>query len=212
MGSSRVGFLVWFGASSMQLFVLLAFNVAAASAALISPLPKSETSNVRRREAVSAAAATLLFGSANVANAAAPARKFYRTEGGVQYFDLEEGSCQLFNVACNPQKGDLVKIKYKAYLSNGRMFDSSEGPGRKPLAVTFGSGKLLPGWEEAISGGTGPAMKEGGTRVIQVPAELAYGEKGIKIDGKDGESEYLVPPNERLQFELTLVSVAAPPP
>ena len=55
-------------------------------------------------------------------------------------------------------------------------------------------------------------MKEGGKRVIQVPAELAYGEKGIKIELKDGTSEYLVPPNERLQYELELVSVAAPPP
>ena len=56
-------------------------------------------------------------------------------QGGVKYFDLEEGKCALFNVACSPQKGDLVKIKYKAYLSNGKMFDSSEGPGRKPLAA-----------------------------------------------------------------------------
>lgn len=55
-------------------------------------------------------------------------------------------------------------------------------------------------------------MKEGGTRVIQVPPELAYGEKGIQITNKDGTSEYLVPPNEKLQFEITLVQVAAPPP
>ena len=45
-------------------------------------------------------------------------------------------------------------------------------------------------------------MKPGGTRVIQVPPALAYGEKGVKIDLKDGSSEYLVPPNEKLQFEL----------
>lgn len=50
--------------------------------------------------------------------------------------------------------GDLVKIKYKAYLSNGKMFDSSEGPGRKPLAVKFKSGKLLPGCARAVWPGT----------------------------------------------------------
>lgn len=108
------------------------------------------------------------------------------------------------------------------------MFDSSDGPGRKPLAATFGSGQLLPGWEEALAG-----MKEGGTRVIQVnaalrvsiddwhspplhavqvPPALAYGEKGIMIETKDGSTEYLVPPNEKLQYELTLVQVAIPPP
>ena len=55
-------------------------------------------------------------------------------------------------------------------------------------------------------------MKEGGTRVIQVPAELAYGERGVKVTLKDGSEEFLVPPNERLQYELTLVQVAIPPP
>ena len=104
---------------------------------------------------------------------------------------------------------DLVKIKYKAYLSNGKMFDSSEGPGRKPLAAKFKASppQLLPGWEEALE-----TMEQGSTRIIQVPARLAYGEKGVKIESGEGEGEYLVPPNETLQFELTLVQVALPPP
>lgn len=117
-----------------------------ASAALLSPLGEGRSPRaVRRRDALSAAAsaATLLLGSRAEA---AEARKFYSTPGGVKYFDLEEGSCALFNVACTPQEGDLVKIKYKGYLSNGQMFDSSEGPGRKPLAVKYKSGKLIPGY------------------------------------------------------------------
>ena len=52
----------------------------------------------------------------------------------------------------------------------------------------------------------------GQTRIIQVPPGLAYGEKGLAIPTKDGGTEFLVPPNERLQFELTLVQVALPPP
>ena len=63
------------------------------------------------------------------------------------------------------------------------------------------------GWEEALE-----TMKEGGTRVIQVPPSMAYGEKGVKIPTKEGGEEYLVPPNERLQYELTLLQVAVPPP
>ena len=46
----------------------------------------------------------------------------------------------------------------------------------------------------------------------QVPAALAYGEKGVQITNKDGTTEYLVPPNEKLQFEITLLQVAVPPP
>lgn len=66
---------------------------------------------------------------------------------------------------------------------------------------------MIPGWEEALEG-----MKQGQTRVIQVPASMAYGDKGVQVPTKDGGSEYLVPPGERLQFELTLVQVALPPP
>ena len=132
-----------------------------------------------------------------------PKSKVGVTPGGVKYFDKAPGSCSPFN-PCVPQAGDIVKIKYKAYLSNGQMFDSSEGPGRRPLAAKYKASppQMIPGWEEALE-----TMEQGSTRIIQVPAELAYGEKGIKV----GE-EYLVPPNEKLQYELTLVQVALPPP
>ena len=55
-------------------------------------------------------------------------------------------------------------------------------------------------------------MKMGQTRIIQVPPALAYGERGVQIETKDGSTEYLVPPNERLQFEITLEQVTLPPP
>jgi len=117
------------------------------------------------------------------------------------------GDCKLFNVACQPQEGDLIKLKYKAYLPSGQMFDSSEGPGRKPISGRYKKQPILnAGVEEALA-----TMKEGGTRIIQVPPALGY-PKGIEIESKDGGTEYLVPPNAKLQYELELVSVAAPPP
>merc|ERR1712087_308018 len=105
----------------------------------------------------------------------------------------------------SPFPGQIVIIKYKAFLSNGQMYDSSEGPGRKALAATYRAkpSQLLPAWEDVIGD-----MKEGGTRVLQAPPETAYGEKGICLEN----GECLVPPNERLQFELTLQRVALPPP
>jgi len=160
-----------------------------------------------RRGAAAGGAAAALLSALPPAQAAEGARKFFSTEGGVKYFDLKEGSCDLFNVACSPATGDVVQIRYKSFLSNGKMFDSSEGPGRKPLIAKLGSGQMLKGWEEVIV-----SMKPGGVRVLQVPPALAYGEKGVPLEQVDGTVEYLVPPNERLQFELTLVQVAIPPP
>ena len=115
------------------------------------------------------------------------------TPGGVRYFDkVVENTCSPFN-PCSPQPGDFIKLKYKSFLSNGQMYDSSEGPGRKPLAAKYKANppQLLPGWEEALDG-----MQMGQTRIIQVPPGLAYGSKGLKIQGKDGAEEFLVPPDE----------------
>ena len=62
------------------------------------------------------------------ANAATevPKDKVGVTPGGVKYFTkVSDTTCSPFN-PCTPQEGDIVKIKYKSYLSNGQMYDSSE--------------------------------------------------------------------------------------
>jgi len=165
---------------------------------------------VTRRAAVSGAAAAALSAPLQVLAAEGTKvdpSKVGVTPGGVKYFTkVADTTCSPFN-PCSPQAGDIVKIKYKSFLSNGQMYDSSEGPGRKPLAAKFKGGILLPGWEEALEG-----MQMGQTRIIQVPPSMAYGAKGLQVETKSGETEYLVPPNERLQFELTLVQVSLPPP
>ncbi len=168
--------------------------------------PAAPQARRTRRNVLTAATAACSAGLLGASSVQAAAPKFFATPGGVKYFDLKEGSCAPFTT-CTPQAGELVVIEYKSYLSNGRMFDSSDGPGRKPLVAKYGAKQLLPGWEEALEN-----MKVGGTRVIEVPPKLGYGDKGVKIERKDGETEYLVPPNEKLQFELTLVKTALPPP
>ncbi|MFP4664454.1 MAG: peptidylprolyl isomerase [Bacteroidales bacterium] len=64
---------------------------------------------------------------------------------------------------------DFVKIHYTGSLSDGSVFDSSEG--RDPLAFIMGVGMLIPGLEKSI------AEKETGEKekVVIAPAE-AYGE------------------------------------
>ena len=148
--------------------------------------------------AITLAAAPLPNKHAAKADTQLPPSKVGITSSGVKFFDIKEGR------GYSPNPGQIVIIRYKSFLSSGKQYDSSEGPGRKPLVATFKASppQMLPGWEDAIE-----TMREGGTRIIQVPAPLAYGEKGVCLEG----GECLVPPNEKLQFELTLERVALDP-
>jgi len=64
--------------------------------------------------------------------------------------------------------GDTVRIHYKGTLSDGTVFDSSEG--RDPLEFTVGSGQIIPGLDRAI-----PGMKAGEEKTVEIPATDAYG-------------------------------------
>ena len=175
-------------------------SFACASAALLGPVTTPQTPAVAgsaapigRRALLGGAAALAL---ARPAVADTQVKKFFTTDGGVKYFDLKEGG------GYSPKDGDFVIIEYKSFNSKGQMYDSSDGPGRKPLAAKYKANQILAGWEEALE-----TMREGGTRVLQVPASLAYGDKGVCFEN----GECLVQPGERLQFELTLKRVAMPP-
>ena len=64
---------------------------------------------------------------------------------------------------------DKVKVHYKGTLSDGKVFDSSEG--RDPLEFTLGTGQVIPGFDKGIEG---MAVEE--SKTINIPAEDAYGE------------------------------------
>lgn len=64
---------------------------------------------------------------------------------------------------------DKVKVHYKGTLSNGVVFDSSEG--KDPLEFTLGTGQIIPGFENGIIG-----MEVEESKTINVPAAEAYGE------------------------------------
>lgn len=66
------------------------------------------------------------------------------------------------------QTGATVRVHYTGSLSDGTVFDSSEG--RDPLAFTIGQGQIIPGFEEAVVG-----MAEGESKTVTVPPEKAYG-------------------------------------
>lgn len=64
---------------------------------------------------------------------------------------------------------DKVKVHYKGTLSNGEVFDSSEG--RDPLEFTLGSGQVIPGFDKGVQG-----MKINESKTINIPSHEAYGE------------------------------------
>lgn len=68
------------------------------------------------------------------------------------------------------KRGDNVKVHYKGTLTDGSVFDSSEG--KEPLEFAVGSGQVIPGFEEAMIG-----MNVGDSKVVDIPVEKAYGER-----------------------------------
>lgn len=66
------------------------------------------------------------------------------------------------------KKGDVVAVHYTGKLSDGTIFDTSEG--EKPLSFTLGSGQVIPGFEEAATG-----MEVGDSKIVTIPEEKAYG-------------------------------------
>ena len=65
--------------------------------------------------------------------------------------------------------GDTVRVHYTGTLSDGSVFDSSRG--RDPLEFTLGEGRVISGFDDAVSG-----MEPGEERQVIIPAGEGYGE------------------------------------
>jgi FKBP-type peptidyl-prolyl cis-trans isomerase 2 len=63
---------------------------------------------------------------------------------------------------------DTVRVHYTGKLSDGNVFDSSEGS--EPLEFVIGSGMLIPGFENGV---VGMALNE--VKVVNIGADDAYG-------------------------------------
>lgn len=66
------------------------------------------------------------------------------------------------------KSGDKVKVHYKGTLSDGTVFDSSEG--REPLEFQVGSGMVIAGFDNGVMG-----MAVGDKKTIDIPVDQAYG-------------------------------------
>jgi FKBP-type peptidyl-prolyl cis-trans isomerase len=65
-----------------------------------------------------------------------------------------------------------------------------------------------PGLEEALKG-----MKAGGKRIISVPPELGFGDKGYVMRPTEHvpDKQGLIPPGAQLEYEVELLRVSIPP-
>jgi len=102
---------------------------------------------------------------------------------GLRSVILESGSGK-----SSPEYGQRVTVHYRGQRLNGLVFDSSYQRGQP---ASFEIGKVIQGWNEALTG-----MRRGEKRILIVPPELAYGERGYPG---------VIPPNEFLIFEVELL-------
>ena len=107
------------------------------------------------------------------------------TASGLQYKIVEKGKGK------SPTSENKVIAHYTGMLLDGTVFDSSHDRGEP---ATFPVSGVIKGWQEAL-----PMMKEGGKWQIVVPANLAYGDRGVGN---------LIGPNETLIFDIELVSIS----
>ena len=64
--------------------------------------------------------------------------------------------------------GDKVKVHYTGTLEDGTEFDSSMD--RDPLEFTLGTGAVIAGFDQAVSG-----MTPGDSKTVKIPVTDAYG-------------------------------------
>lgn len=86
--------------------------------------------------------------------------------------------------------GDTVGVRYIGKLENGKVFDANKKG--KPFSFKAGKGQVIKGWDIGLQG-----MAIGGERRLTVPANLAYGSKGLPG----------IPANSTLQFDIKLLEI-----
>lgn len=85
--------------------------------------------------------------------------------------------------------GDNVNVNYQGWLADGTLFNDFDD-------VDFSLNGVIPGFRDGIIG-----MLEGGTRLMVVPPEQAYGSQG---------SGSIIPPGAILVFRVELNSTETP--
>ena len=68
------------------------------------------------------------------------------------------------------KEGNVVRVHYSGRLTDGTLFDSSEG--REPLEFTIGAGQMIKGFDTGVLG-----MAVGEKKTLEIAPEEAYGDR-----------------------------------
>lgn len=116
--------------------------------------------------------------------------KFTKTTNGIYRSIVSEGKGKTIKQA------NTVTTDYIGKLLNDTIFQDTKTL-KEPFTYISGAGQAVLGWDEALEG-----LKEGTKAIVVLPSPLAYGKQGIK-----GKSDYLVPPNSIVVFEVYIKSI-----
>jgi FKBP-type peptidyl-prolyl cis-trans isomerase len=114
-------------------------------------------------------------------------RDVIESDTGLRYEDVECGSGE------EAAGGDSVTIEYRAESEEGQEFASSDDQGGE-FVFALGRGQVITGLDEGVR-----SMRQGGTRRMTIPPDLAYGEAGFPPE---------IGPGETVVYEVTLLGVA----
>ncbi len=110
--------------------------------------------------------------------------KWKKQPSGLEIWDEVEGKGEAVKA------GGKVKVHYTGWLTDDKatIFDSSV---KRNQPIEFPLNGVIKGWQEGI-----PGMKPGGVRLLRIPPDLAYGNRG---------AGGLIGPNETLIFRVELI-------
>lgn len=108
-----------------------------------------------------------------------------KTPDGIYYTITKEGNGDKIGGR------KTVTVKYKGYLMNDQVFDSSEF--HEPLEFITAGGKMIPGFDMMVQD-----MKLNEKRTIVLPPDLAYGEAG---------AGGVIPGNAYIAFDVEVIKV-----
>ncbi|MFG0256401.1 MAG: FKBP-type peptidyl-prolyl cis-trans isomerase [Phycisphaerales bacterium JB043] len=112
-----------------------------------------------------------------------------RRPSGLMYYELKEGDGPE-----PPTSTSKVLVHYTGYFNNGVKFDSSYD---RNEPIEFPLNQVIRGWGEGVG-----SMKVGGIRKLIIPADLGYGEQGIRRGAQE-----IIPPNALLIFDVELIDI-----
>ena len=115
-----------------------------------------------------------------------PPATVHKTELGVYYWVIKQPASVNGTF---PEIGDTLTIKYNGYLIDGTLFATTDG---KEHDFVLGKENVIQGWNDGMK-----VIEKGSEVQLIIPSPLGFGSKG----------NTLVPPNNTLIYEITMVNI-----